>query len=399
MAWTIDWPSLPSWTNHDIEPEEVLYEYDGPVVFVATFGAYKVLFSRFDEMDDVALYATGTVSSEVLAALRDGSLSLRGAILREPCHVMELDGLQVRRYWACPAADLPQELLPASGRGLSSAIVDAADSYEQLTSYFSVRFSGAKLSSRSMPFSTFKSLVDRVYDAARHIMMPDGFSHAKSATFDFDVFEPAFGSLVISLDKPTLAAGNVRRHLKNPNADIDGVRQNIGNKKAEFFDDLGALVAEAEDRDLSMQFAEDNINLLKNIQEIIPNDDTDFAKVDFNAIIAGERRQLSVTEEVGIRLKRAHDAALGEAAQYVGKITIINSKRATFVMERFVGRELTCDLTKDAFDTLSLDSRFKGGTPVKVAGRFFQRSRRDYMIVDEIELLPAPLDTPTPSPP
>lgn len=384
MAWSSDLPSSPAWTDAPLVPEEVLYEYDGPLIFTAKFGAYQAIFSRIDEKEGSDFYAVGTTTDGIIQALKGGALSLRGALLREPCYIMELDGLKVLRFWSCAKDDFDDDLLPRAGRTLDPNISDAADVYEQLTSFFSVRFSGAMLSRRSMAFSTFKELVDNVYIASRRIMMPDGLVNAKSATFDFDIYEPSFGSLVVNLDKPKLSPGNIRKHLKNPALDMGFVRENISNKRGDFFDDLGMLVATAEEGEIGRQVAVDNIELLKQIQDLIPTDDTQFSRVDFRALVDNERRQLVVTEEVGERLRRAHDTALGEAAEYTGSITIVNSKRATFVIQRDIGRELTCSVSAELFERLEERDDFRGGTLVVVRGQFYRRARRDYMSVEDV---------------
>lgn len=382
--WTIDLPSTESWSDQPLLLGEVLYQYDEPLIFTANFGVYQALFSRIDELEGGDLYAVSTVDQEIIDVLKSGLLSLRGALLREPCYVMQLKGLQVLRYWPCAKEDLPEDLLPVPGRSLIPQAVDAADVFEQLTSYFSVRFSGGSLTQKSMAFSTFKNLVDGVYAASRKIMMPDGLVNAKSATFDFDVYEPAFGSLVINLDKPKLSPGNIRKHLKNPAADMNHVQQNIAAKNNAFFDELSGLVADAEDGEITKQDATDHIELLKQIQELLPTEDTDFEQVDFHALVNQERRQIVLTEEVGERLRRAHDTALGEAAEYTGRITIVNSKRSTFVIQRDVGRELTCSVPAVEFAELEAREDFRGGTKVVVAGQFYQRARRDYMTLENI---------------
>lgn len=388
--WSKDWQSKPGWTQHPIIIDELLYEYDGPVVFTSKFGSYTTILSRIDEDDDGEYYAAGTVSDDVLNALRQGNLSLRGALLREPCYVMCLDGLFVRKYWECKKEEFPLDLLPESGRTLIPEIKYAADVYEQLQSYFSVRFAGAGLAGGAMPFSTFKSLIDEVYEAARKIMMPDGLANSKSATFDFDLLEPAFGSLVVNLDRPKLHAGNIRKRLGRPDLEMGEVQENISQKRGGFFDEMGALVAEAEDGEIAFEQAKVHAALLEQVQGLLPSEETTFDQVDFRANVGAEQRQLVVTEEVGEVLKRAHAAVAGQPTELAGRITIINSKRCTFVIELPMGREVTCAVSSVLFEQLEQHVDFRGGTQVAVQGNKIRRPRRDYVSAEAVVFLPPP---------
>lgn len=375
------------WTKDALVLDDVLFEFDGPMIFTSSFGAFKAFFSRIDEEDGLHRYAVGTVSDEVMAGIKAGELSVRAALLSEPCFLMDLDGLVVQRYCRVPVAEMPLDMLPASGFTIIPGEVNAPDSLAQRNAYFSVRFSGEKIASDKMMFSLFKGLVDRVYDSSRKLLAPLIMENAKSATYDYPIGPPVFGSLVLNLEPPTLAPGNVKRHLKRTDLDVNLMREIFDESRDEFFDEMDDLVEEASEQDMSIASAEKHIRLLGHLQEIIPHEESDFSKVEFHASVGGQLRTVVVSEKVGERLKRAHYAAVGDKLTFSGHITIINDKRGTFVMERDTGRELTCNLGDDDFALLEADPRFKGKAKVIVIGNFYKRSRRDYIAVETVTLV------------
>lgn len=375
------------WTKDKLSLDEVLFEFDGPMIFTASFGAFKAFFSRIDEEGDLHRYAVGTVSEELMAGIKAGELSVRAALLSEPCFLMDLDGLVVTRFCRVPLIDMPLAMLPASGFTIIPGQVDAPDSLAQRNAYFSVRFSGEKIASDKMMFSLFKGLVDRVYDSSRKLLAPLIMENAKSATYDYPIGPPVFGSLVLNLEPPTLAPGNVRRHLKRKDLEVDFMREIFDESRDDFFNEMDDIVGEASEAEMSIASAEKHIRLLGHLQEIIPHEESDFSKVEFHASVAGQLRTVVVSEKVGERLKRAHDAAIGDKLTFTGHITIINDKRRTFVMERNTGREVTCNVGDDDFAQLNADPRFKGKAKVIVKGNFYKRSRRDYISAETVTLV------------
>jgi len=370
------------WSSPALVIDKVLYEFDGPMIFTAWFGMFQALFSRIDENEQSELYAVGTVNTETITAIENGSLSVLGGLMSEPCFIMELDGINVKRYWNMDVDELPLAMLPASGQTLIPGMAAAPDSIEQVNSYFSVRFSGEKLNSKSMPFSTFKSLVDKFYDSSRKLIAPLALQNAKSATFDFRISEPAFGSLILSIESPSVKPGNVRRHLKKPDLGREVIEGLFDRSREDFFIEIGALIEETEIEGNIRQAAERHVHLLTNLQDLLPDEETAFSKLEFNALLEDKNISVVVNEETGERLKKAYVYIAGKPSELRGKINIINSKRRTFVIETAAGREITCSVENAHFEKLLESPSFRGETMAEVSGNLYRRPRRDYIIVD-----------------
>ncbi|MBY5826327.1 MULTISPECIES: hypothetical protein [Rhizobium] len=362
--------------------DQVLYEFDGPMIFTASFGMFRVLFSRIDESDETELYAVGTVSDEIIAAIDKGDMSVRGGVLSEPCFIIELDGLRLERCWSVHPDEMPADLLPEYGRSIVSGAGPVPDTIEQVNSYFSVRFSGEKLARKSMLFSTFKNLVDKVYDSSRKLIAPAALQNTKSATFDFRLLEPAFGSLILNIESPSLKLGNVRKHLKRPDLERDTMEGFFDKSREDFFVEVDQLLKDTEVDGRIREAAERHMELLTNLQDLIPHEDSEFSKVEFNASLPNGHKSIVVDEDAGERLKKAYISMIGKRRTTSGVITIINSKRRTFVVETAGGREVTCGVDAEPFETLLLNAEFRGGSRIEVTGAFYRRSKRDYIVVD-----------------
>lgn len=384
------------WSPHDkydkfdgdapLQVLETLYYFDEPLIFVARFGIFKAIFSKIDEQGDWSLYAAGTVSDRAIQALKDGRLSVLGALMMEPCFVVAARNLAVSRYWQCPARDLPFKMLPKSGVALLASAPAVPDRMLEETAYLSVRFSGEKLARRSMAFSAFKGLVDGFYEAARKMLAPPKLQYAKSATFDFDIFEPAFGSLVIEIEKPKIDIKNAKRHLKDSNLTDESVRAIFDNQKDMFLEDMSLLVSSATSRDLTDKEAGDNFDVLNTIKGIVPSDETIFSNVELSSGSGSNYFYVNINEKTGERLRKAYVSAATRHRDIVGHITIVNSKQNTFVIDTGV-REITCFLDSERFELLEKDARFRGGTRVAVSGGFTSRSVRDMLTIEDIQLL------------
>jgi hypothetical protein len=367
--------------------DQILYEFDGPMIFTASFGMFQVLFSRIDESDTTELYAVGTVSEEIIAAIDKGEMSVRGGILSEPCFIIELDGLHLNRCWSVQPDELPEHMLPEQGRSLVPGTALVPDTIEQVNSYFSVRFSGERLSRKSMLFSTFKNLVDKVYDSSRKLIAPAALQNTKSATFDFRLLQPAFGSLILNIEAPSLKLGNVRRHLKSPNLERDVMEGFFDKSREDFFVEIDQLLKDTEHDGQIREAAERHLDLLTNLQDLIPHEDSEFTKVEFNASLPNGHRSIAVDEDAGERLKKAYISVIGQPREMSGVITIINVKRRTFVVETAGGREITCGMDSQSFETLQLNDDFRGGSRIEVNGAFYRRTNRDYLVVKGIPSL------------
>jgi hypothetical protein len=109
------WPSEKSWTTAGIEPIEVFYYYDGPLIFSAVVGPFVMLFAKWDELDDNSLYTASIVDEAMLAALGECRLSVFGCVAYDLRFMVELDGMVPTRFWRIGVGNVPAKTLAERG--------------------------------------------------------------------------------------------------------------------------------------------------------------------------------------------------------------------------------------------------------------------------------------------
>ncbi|MQT12190.1 hypothetical protein [Segnochrobactrum spirostomi] len=369
-----------------ITPRIIFYEFEEPLIFVANIGLSEFIFIKVDEVDSRNIYLATLVSQRVLNAVERSLLSLRGAMLSGPCYIVEMGfGSRVLWYWECEPSDIPDHLLPLRGVGLAPGARMIADTFEQINSFFSVRFSGGDLKRETMPFQTFKKLVDGVYVAARKLFAPHELEKARSATFDFHIHEPAFGSLIISIEDPILEGAGVERIMRKNDVKLDQLQEKFIRMRNKFFDDFNEIANMARNYEIRHDVADKNVNILRNVVDLLPADDGKFDKVEFyGGEKGGERHGIIIEEVAAKRLRSAYDFASGRKKDIEGFITIINANSYTFVVKDSSGRQVTCQAKSDDFTSLQRDDRFRSSARVKIGGRLYKRELRDYMVLESI---------------
>ena len=102
-------------------PEDVLFEFEEPLTFVARDGDGQPLLVHSITADaEGANYVVVATDARILDDLKAGRLDILGALRQPRCWVADLgQGWQVRRVWSILFGGLPKELLPRSGAMLT----------------------------------------------------------------------------------------------------------------------------------------------------------------------------------------------------------------------------------------------------------------------------------------
>jgi len=379
--WNVSHPSLSVAHLGPIIPMKVLYHFDGPMLFTATMGFSNMLFFKFDEIEGNDLFLATVTDEKIVDALERGALSVRGALGFEDCFVVEttVEG-QIQKYWPTSISQLDEEMLPEFGVGLDPSASWVVDAIEQLDSYFSVRFSGDGLSRDTIAFRTFMTLMDSVYEAARGVLAPTGLEKARSSVFDFNIKEPVFGSLIVTIDEPSANLEKVKKYMNRKDVTNDDLMRGFEQSRDSLFDGLAGL-AEADPAHLDVQQNAARYALIKKLVELLPNEDSSFTKVEFNSFSSAGVRHVQIEKEKATALREEHVQASQSTEEFLGTITIINDKSATFVVMAEFGREVTCRLSRSLFETLQEDERFGTKALVRIYGSYSRRPRRDEISV------------------
>lgn len=379
--WSIAQPSKPTAHLGRIVPLEVFYQFDGPILFSSILGLSQMLFFKYDEFEEHDLFLAVPADQKTLVSLQSGKLSVRGALGYHECFVVRMDVAgQVHAYWETRIDQLDQELLPEFGVGLDPTASWVVDTVEQIDSFLSVRFSGEGLSRETIAFRTFMKLMDSVYEAARGVLAPTGLEKARSSVFDFNIKEPVFGSLIVTIDEPSADLKKVKKFMKRTDITGDDLMRGFEQSRDNLFDGLTELI-EADPVQLNAQQNAARYALIKKLVELLPDDDSSFSKVEFNTSTASGMRHVEIEKEKAASLREEHTQASHTVEEFLGTITIINDKSSTFVVKAEFGREVTCFLSRALFEDLQEDERFGTKALLRLYGNYSRRPRRDELFV------------------
>jgi hypothetical protein len=388
-VWNFDSPHQEINGDIRISVDRVLYSYDGPQIFISTFGIFRLLFVKVEEEDNYNLFIASEISDSLLSSVVSGKLAVRAAFERDIVYMIKSDtrGI-VYRYWTCLRQDIPDKFLPDRHIGLPVSENRLPNSPLQLDAYFAMSFQGKAMKRSGMPFSLFKGIVDSSYDAARRILSPPLLAKTKSATFDFQIARPQFSSLVVALEMPIINEANARRAMKRPDISKGEIAGQFDSSRSVFFNEMSELVSLAEKDEVKGNFAAERFYLLDNISNIIPNEENKLDSLEFNANISGGTNYISIDEGIGDRIARAYKAATNLPIRVSGPIFLTNASSRTFSIIAN-GREITCALRDDSYSVLQSDPLFRTGSIAVVTGVVLPRKRRDYLSVEGIPLLSA----------
>jgi hypothetical protein len=371
------------WDLGRVVPDEVLYYLNGPAIFTCRIGLSTYLFFKSDEYEDGDYYLAAPVSDREIVALRNGRLSVRGGLSQSHCWLMQTDfDLNILRYEMKSESDV-RAFLPKAGVPLIGSFSTAADSISQTDSLFAFKFFGDELSEEGMPFSTFKGLVDSVYDVVRKALTPNSLSGGRDRNFiDFSVRQPEFASLLIAIDDPEIDVARLAAQRRTRNLDPNAVAQEAYERGREFAEQIERTVDLAMGNRLPANFAADNFAFVQQIVEILPSADSDISRLQFSSTSGGAEVFVDVDATAGDRIRESYALIAGRDIQLVGVVDGIIGASKTFRLRTDYGREVTCQLGWNQFDELTADNRLRYGVRVAVSGRYVERQRRDWMKVE-----------------
>ena len=191
------------WKSGPITPQDVLYEFDGPSIFVSQIGLTPFLFLKQEEEDGRELFLATSVSEDEIRSLKAGRISIRGLVHHKNAWLIEADwDYRVRRYQKQDYAEF-EKYLPESGIGIASKFGCVPDNIEQANSFLSFKYESPEMSDNSIPLSVLKDLIDKTSRIIRQSLLPKNLQHGKKRKLlDFSVAPLKFASLLIAVKEP-----------------------------------------------------------------------------------------------------------------------------------------------------------------------------------------------------
>jgi hypothetical protein len=388
MTWA-DWTTgNTAWRFGTLVPDEVLYEFQGPAIFIKTIGLDDFVFYKSDEHAGGDYFIAAPVDREEIAALKRGRLSMRGALSKPTCWLFDVDfDFGVRRFERIGTSQIAS-MLPSSGVPLYAGTRLAPDSIAQATSPLAFKFFGDELRDGFMPLDIFKNLITHVYDVVRQSFIPPSLSAGRSSDLlGFPLRQPLLASLLIPIDHPSIDVERLRRRQSTKFLDPEQVLADAEAEGARFVENVERTVDIAMSGKVTKTFAQDNFLLLENINEIMPAEHGDVSRLQVSSSLGGKNVFIELDREVGERLRHAYKDVRNKSVDITGAIVGIMEKSRSLVIRNRFGRETTCYFASPIYDDLLMRGELMIGRSLLVSGAFQKRSYRDLVTVDGVRLL------------
>jgi hypothetical protein len=373
-----------------IIPTTVLYEYDGPLIFRAKLGLVDALFLKVSGSEG-SLFLACSTTDEVVSMLQSGRLSVYGAFDAETYWLIRADALmRAASYWRCARIDIPGKFLPKRRLGLYHWLGEASDSIAQATSLLAVRFQGADMTRAGMPFGTFRALTERFYELARKALTPPTLLNTRTTTFDYEISEPIFSSLVMAIRDPVFNGQAMSRIPR-----LRGVKQSdlkllIDENQRAFAGNVQALTQQSKLPALDREYAQSQFAFLDIISGVLPTEDSDVSSVEITANVNGQVTTAHFDRRSAHGVHAALKLAMLTPVTDVGVITGLSTKAASLIVTSRRGKDVTCYFDREEYDTQIRSRSFAPGVQLTMTGILERRPRRDRMVVDRYSILPNP---------
>jgi hypothetical protein len=387
VSWNPSTSAVVIGKREPLSPTKILYEYDGPLIFFVDGSMGKQLFYKLEEhLDGTSLFLSTSTNSEILSALERGSLSIKGALFEGGGQrIVQVDqNFQITSYWEQPFEELDEEFLPSAGVGLSATFGAVPDTLNQANSFFSIKLAGISLHKGTVSFASYNSVVSNVYSAVRNILYSP-FMDSRDFKLEFPMYRPAFGSVIISIEKPYAKLKNKKNLGDDHQVAYQRIQADILKSRNEFMDNMKLLLSDAQSGDLSNASARHHAEVLHQISDIVPSERTTTIEyAEFNAAISGSVKSIFVDDKIGDRLSRAYKLVERSGGTIVGTIEEINAPSRTLIFNHR-GRQITCTFLGSIFDEILTNyDDFKIGARISVNGNLEKRKRRDKLFVRDM---------------
>src|SRR5690606_23133513 len=127
---------------------------------------------KHDEIEDDNIFLAARIDDSELKALRDGRMSVRGALSYRDAWLIRADHFYSVSHFQAHDQNSITPYLPPIGVGLAAKFGVVPDTIEQSEAFLAFKFVGQSMTKQSMPLSDFKELVDNFSSLVRNALLP-----------------------------------------------------------------------------------------------------------------------------------------------------------------------------------------------------------------------------------
>lgn len=372
--------------SSSITVEDVLYEYDEPLIFAGKFGPLPCLFLKVKELDSADIYMASEVDDEMIGHLKEGRISVFGAIADENVWLIMRDHTGASdKYWHVRKSAVPERFFPKKGKGLYHWFDQAPDTVAQADGIISFKFHGDGLTDNGAALSKLRRLVDQSNRSFKKMLAPLSLQKSRGSTFDVIVAPLQFSSLIVSVKEPNINWVSIERNYRDLKP--DDVLDEFYERAGSFATNISMLSRQRSANQIDHNFAETHFSFLSNLVELLPEEDGFLSRTEVGVRENGKFIGLAFDRSDADQLRSAVRNASQRTVTEVGLIGGFVAKAKTLRFTSPRGKEVTCHLSIRDFEALTRDTRFKSGARIKLTGSLTVRERVDLMKVDRYELI------------
>ena len=343
-----------------VDPEQVLYELDSPMIFTFRNSGRLLLAYMCGEGLGLSRFVAVPTDHSTVDRILTGHCSVRDALDQPWCWCMDVahDG-SVSRIWATSLADFPSGALPTDDVMLNPL----------LAPLFAVKVEGRQLGQKNVPASVVKRAVDGAYTALKKLSEGGGPgligrpSESRRQLYDFSTRRVALGSFEISFGEPAIG----QQILPSLSEDRD------------------QMSAKGQELGIALKWAVSGggqvprVPLLEAMQKLAPPSQGLIETVRVSGSMLGESGVRYVLDRrVGRRVRQALSAARGRSEQVVtlaGEARELDKDRLSFRL-RITGSadEYVCLFEEELYDDVL--EAFASDYAIEVALRLAKGTRQ-----------------------
>lgn len=360
--------------------DRVLYELNGPAIFISRFGLTEMVFFKGDETKEGEFFLAAPVDREAIRSLEDGTLSIRGALSQQELLGLFVNASRNIERLGFVSIDEARAFLPKRGLGLYSSFgSNVPDVREADDRAFAFKFLGDEMLEGEMPFGIFKSLVGGTYDALRKTIVPEALRRGRDReVLEFPLLQPQLASLYIPIGKPKVdVALAERRKLK---VDLDLVQDQAKFESERFSSMLERAAELAAANKLSNAFVHDHIDFLHDVLEIIPDDRSDISQLSYHSNF-GPRFAAEISRQDGQRILNNYKKVVSSDVTRTAVVVGVRPKTQWLLVRDSNGREITANINPSVYQRMFANGRLQIGTRLRMKGSLTKRVDRDLIDV------------------
>lgn len=380
--WLSNRPVLTKWYGGSVEPASVLYDLDGPAIFISHAGPASFLFLKVAEHEETDDYLVTPIDENELSALKQGSLSLHGAMSHREGWLAEVDlEYNVIRFQEQSYTDF-EGVLPKRGVGLYARFGEVSDTLEQAEAFISFKFESDLMSSQSMPLSVLKNRLDDVAALVKSALTPHRLKYGRRARFfDPEVAPLRFDSLLIAIKEPQFDEVGLLSSRETATFTAESLTADSEDRGASFVSELEETTQLARANSLSRAEADKHFELLDKLVAIVPTTKNELTRLQVGFRTPGGTKLVSIDKRTGDRLVAARQSIEVPIRIIEGVIVEVNDDAQTFIIKDIIERQATINLKSEQYKSMEAGGLLSIGQKVRVTGKFWERTRRDYMVL------------------